>query len=164
MGDTFGTEGLAEDVGITIVEPTFDVQEERGDLAAGALGSADCVDKSEAWVVGGERGERATLVGVKEAYVVGHGRESGNGNSLLNLGDCLEEDDDCERGWGVLRGLTGFVQHHTVRRLEGGRVVAKAGQGSEEGCEHGRDDAVHRLPNRVGDCVRARGRGGGAGC
>ena len=42
------------------------------------------------------RGEGATLVGVKEAYVVGHRRESRSGDSLRDLGDCLEEDDDSE--------------------------------------------------------------------
>ena len=44
VGDTLVAEGLAEDVGIHIVKPSLDVQEERRDLAAGALESADCVD------------------------------------------------------------------------------------------------------------------------
>ena len=44
MGDTLGAKGPAEDISIHIVEPTFDVQEERGDLAAKALESADCID------------------------------------------------------------------------------------------------------------------------
>ena len=87
------------------------------------------------------------MVGVQEAYVAGHGRESGSGNSLKDLGDCLEEDDDSERGWGVVRGLTGFIQYHIVRLLEGGRVMAKAEQGSKERCEHGRGDAMYCLPN-----------------
>ena len=43
-------------------------------------------------------------------------------------------------------------------------MVAKAEQGSQEGREHGRGDAMNRLPNQVRDCVRAEGRGGGAGC
>ena len=163
VGDAFGAGGLAEDAGIHTVEPTFDVQKEKGDLAAGVSESADRVDKSGACVVGGERGERATLVGVKEAYVAGDRRKSGSGNSFKDLGDGLEEDDDSERGWGVVRGLTGFIQYHAVRLLEGGGVVAKAKQGSKEGCEHGRSNVVHCLPNRVGDPVGARGRGGGAG-
>ena len=119
--------------------------------------SADRVDKSGACVKGGDGGERATLVGVKWAYVAGHRRESGSGNSLKDLGDCLEEDNDPERGWGVVRGLTGFIQYQTVRLLEGGRVVAEAEQGSKVGCEYRRSDAVHCLPNRVGDPVGARG-------
>ena len=44
MGEALGAEGQAEDVSIHIVKPTFDVQEERGDLAARALESADSVD------------------------------------------------------------------------------------------------------------------------
>ena len=44
VGNPLGVEGLTEDVGIHIVKPTFDVQEERGDLAAGALKSADYVN------------------------------------------------------------------------------------------------------------------------
>ena len=44
MGDTLGAQSPAEDIGIHIVEPTFDVQEEGGDLAARALKSADCID------------------------------------------------------------------------------------------------------------------------
>ena len=44
MGDASGAEGPAEDIGVHIVEPTFDVQEEGGDLAARALKSVDCVD------------------------------------------------------------------------------------------------------------------------
>ena len=44
MSDALRAEGLAEDISIHIVKPTFDVQEERGDFAAGALESADCVD------------------------------------------------------------------------------------------------------------------------
>ena len=44
VGDALGPEGLAQDVGIHIVKPTFDVQEERGDSVVGVLESADCVD------------------------------------------------------------------------------------------------------------------------
>ena len=40
--------------------------------------------------------------------MAGHRRESGSGNSRKDLGDCLEEDDDSERGRGVVRGLTRF--------------------------------------------------------
>ena len=70
MGDALGAEAPAEDVSIQIVEPTFDVQEERGDLAARALESADCIDYSSACVERGDGGEGATLVGVQETYVV----------------------------------------------------------------------------------------------
>ena len=41
--------------------------------------------------------------------------------------------------------------------------MAAAKQGRKEGREHGGSDTVHCLPNRVGDRVGARGRGGGAG-
>ena len=109
MGDAFRAEGLTEDVGIHIVEPYLDVQEKRGDLAVWALERADCVDKSRAGIKRGEGGERATLVGIKETHIAGHRRESGSGNSFKDFGDCLEEDDDPERGWGVVRGFTGFV-------------------------------------------------------
>ena len=44
MSDGLGAEGPAEDISIHIVEPTFKVQEERGDLVARALQSADCID------------------------------------------------------------------------------------------------------------------------
>ena len=44
MGDASGAKGPAEDIGVHIVEPSFDVQEEGGDLAAGALKSVDSVD------------------------------------------------------------------------------------------------------------------------
>ena len=164
MGDAFGAKGLTEDVGIHIVEPPFDVEKERGDLAGWALESADCVVKSRACVKRGEGGERATLVGIEKAYVVGHHRESGGGNSLKDFGDCLEEDDDSERGWGLVGGLTGVIQYHPIRLLEGGGVMAEAEQGSKEGRQHRRSDAVHCLPNRVGDRVEARGRRGGAEC
>ena len=109
MGDALGAEGLTENVGIHIVEPFLDVQEERGDLTGWALEGADCVDKSGACIKRGEGGERATLVGIEETYIVGHRRESGSDNSLKEFGDCLEEDDDSDRGWGVIRGFTGFV-------------------------------------------------------
>ena len=55
------------------------------------------------------------MVGVQEAYVAGHRRESRSGDSLKDLGDSLEEDDDSERGRGVVRGFTGFIQHHTAK-------------------------------------------------
>ena len=96
MGDTLGAKGPAEDISIHIVEPTFDVQEERGHLAARALASVDCIDESSACVDRGEGREGATLVGVQETYVGGHCRESRSGNPLKDLGDCLEEDDDSE--------------------------------------------------------------------
>ena len=41
--------------------------------------------------------------------------------------------------------------------------MAEAKQVSEERREHGGSDAVHCLPDRVGDRVGARGRRGGAG-
>ena len=109
MGDAFRAEGLTEDDGIHIVEPSLDVQEERGDLASWALEGADCVDKSGACIKRGEGGERATLVRIEETHIAGHRRESGSGNSFKDFGDCLEEDDNSERGWGVVRGFTGFV-------------------------------------------------------
>ena len=109
MGDAFRAEGLTEDVGIHIVEPSFDVQEEGGDLTGWALEGADCVDQSGACIKRGERGERATLVRIKKTHIAGNRRESGSGNSFKDLRDCLEEDDDSERGWGVIRGFTGFV-------------------------------------------------------
>ena len=109
VGDALGAEGLAEDVGIHIVEPSLDVQEERGDLAGWALEGADCVDKSGACIKRGEGGERAILVGIEETYVAGHCREPGSGNSLKDFGDSLEEDDDSEQEWGIVRGFTGFV-------------------------------------------------------
>ena len=99
---------MAEDVSVHIVEPSLDVQEERGDLAGWALGGAACVDESGACVKRGEGGERAALVGIEETYVAGHRRESGGSNSFKDFGDCLEEDDDSERGWGVVRGFTGL--------------------------------------------------------
>ena len=46
-----------------------------------------------------------------------HRRESGSGNSLKDLGDCLVEDDDFKRGWEVVRGLTGFIQYHAFAFL-----------------------------------------------
>ena len=163
VGDALGAEGLTENVSIHIVEPSFDVQKERGDLAGWALVGADCVDKSRTCVERGEGGERATLVGIKETHIAGHRRESPSGNSLKDFVNRLEEDDDSERGWGVVRGFAGFVKYHTVCHLEGGGEVAEAKQGSKERREHGGGDVVHSLPDRVGDRVGAMGRRGGAG-
>ena len=110
VGDAPGAEGLAEDVGIHIVKPTFDVQEERGELEGWAEGSAEDVDQGRACVEREESAERATLIGVKKAHVDAQRKESGSSDSLNDLGDCLEKDDDSERGWGVVGGVTRFTQ------------------------------------------------------
>jgi len=55
--DPFVTEVRAEDLGVNIVKPTFDIKKERGDFAIRALEGMDCVGESGAGVKRGERGE-----------------------------------------------------------------------------------------------------------
>ena len=95
--------------GSTLSNPPLMSRQREETLRAGRCRVRTVLTRAEACIERGERGERATLVGVEETHIAGHHRESGSGNSVKDFGDCLEEDNDSERGWGVVRGFTGFV-------------------------------------------------------
>ena len=50
MIDPFATEVGAEVLGVDIVEPTLDIEEEQGDFATWALEGTDCVGESGAGI------------------------------------------------------------------------------------------------------------------
>ena len=97
---------------------------------------------------------------MKEAGVPGDGGEAGGDYPLQDLGDSLEKDNNPEGSGRVVGLLTRFVEDNPVRFLQGGGVVAKPQEGSQEGHQNARGDAVNRFPNRIGDTLRSSGRGG----
>jgi len=66
----------------------------------------------------------ATLVAVKETGMSGDGREPRGNNSLKNLRDGLEEDDNAKGEGGIIGGFAGFVEDNAVGFFHGGGVVA----------------------------------------
>jgi len=63
--------------------------------------------------------------------------ETGSGDPFQYLREGLKQDDDPERGRGIIGGLARLVQNNTVRLLQGGGVVTILQHGREEGAEEG---------------------------
>jgi len=104
----------SEGGGIDVVEASLDVQKEGGDLQSGSLEGFYFVSEGEAGVGGAESREGAALVRVEEASGFCNGRQSHCHNPFEDLGDGLEEDNDARAGGGVVGGLAGPVQNHSV--------------------------------------------------
>jgi len=66
-----------------------------------------------------------------------------------------------ERGWGVMGGLAEFVKYYTIGGWERGGVVAEGHDRGEESQDDFGADEVDPFPYRVGDPIRAGGRGEG---
>ena len=98
---------------------------------------------------------------MEKAELAGHWGEPHGHEPFEYFRESFEEDDDAERGRGVVRGLARFVEDNTVGPLEAGGVVTEAGQGVEEGGDEGRNQPVNLFPNGVWYGVRPRGQGGG---
>jgi len=109
-----GQESGSEGGGVDIVEASFDVQEEGGDLQSGSLEGSYLMCEGEAGVGGAKSREGAAVVWVEETFGVGDGRQPDCHNLFEDFGDGFEEDDDMEGGGGVVGGLAGFIQDNTI--------------------------------------------------
>ena len=78
-----------------------------------------------------------------------------------DLGHSLEENDDTQRGAGVVGWFAWYIQDYPVGVFERGGVVAEGDQRGQVGEEYIRVVAVYRLPYRTRYFVGAGGRGGG---
>ena len=116
------------------------------------------MDQDGAGVGGTEPREGAALVGVEETDFAGQLGQSDGHNSLTYLGDIFEEDYYAEGRWGVVRGLSWFVQDYPIGVFEAGGVVAESDERGEQVEEDCGFDVVHFLPDPVGDALRSRGR------
>jgi len=65
-----------------------------------------------------------------------------------------------EGGGGVVGGLAGLLQDHSIGGFEGGWVVSESHQGGEEFKEDCGVDEVNLFPYGEGNAIRTRGRGG----
>ena len=74
--------------------------------------------EGEAGVGGAESWQGAELVRVKEASRPCDGRQSDRHYPFEDFRDGFEEDKDAEGGRGVVGGLAGLVQDHSVGSFE----------------------------------------------
>jgi len=72
----------------------------------------------------------------------------------------MEEENNPEGSRRVVRQLARFVEDNPVCFLQGGGVVAKTEEGSEEGHQNASGETMNRFPNRIGDTIGTGGRGG----
>ena len=141
-----GQESGSEGGGVDVVETSFDVQEEGGDLQSGSLESFYLMCECEAGVCGAESREGAELVRVEEALGFGDGRQPDCHYPFEDLRDGLEEENDAEGRGGFVGGLAWFIQDYTVGGLQRLRVVPKCYQGGEEFEDDRRVDIVYPFP------------------
>jgi len=132
-----GQERGPEGGGVDVVEVCFDVEEDGGDLEFGPLEGPDFMRQGEAGVRGAKAGEGAALVGVEHILGAGHSGEPDRHDSFKNLRHGLEEDYYVEGCWGVVPGLSWFVQDNAVRIFQrGGVVLLKGHQGRDDSEEN----------------------------
>ena len=81
-GDVFSEEEGSELGGVNVVESSFDVEKEGRDHPSWTLEGADFIDQGGAGIRGAESRERAALVGVEEAGLVGQLGESDGHDSF----------------------------------------------------------------------------------
>ena len=98
----FGSEHAAEGGGVEVVEAPFYVQKESGNLPLSDLEGPHLMSEGGYCVRGGEASQRTALVRVKEAHGPGHTGESRVHDPLEDLGKRLEQDNNTERGGGVV--------------------------------------------------------------
>ena len=96
MINPFGAQGEAEDIGVNVVEATFNVKEEQRDFEGRALQCTHCVCEGGACIKGGKRAERATLIVMKEVNVSGDGGETGSNDPFHDLRNALKENNDAK--------------------------------------------------------------------
>jgi len=85
------------------------------------------------------------------------GGQSDRHHPFENFWIGFEEDDDGEGGQGVIGGLAGLFQDHSVGCYKGGGVVPESYHGGEEFKYDHAVDKVDLFPYGVGDPIRAGG-------
>jgi len=98
---------------------------------------------------------------MEEALGSSDGGQSEGHHPVNGFQNGFEDDNDVERGGGIVGGLAGLIQDHHVGGFHGRGVVSESHQKVEEHKYNLRIDKVDLFPHGVGDHIGAWGQGGG---